>query len=233
MRVPDSVRLCVTAHRSRAGLHVLSWCLVCLSCRKGQTLTWVLLSHLLTALIHTHCGNVDLLYFALLLKLVEGRWCCITLLMALTLSYLLLTVSHLESDQNFLLFLSLSLIHSQILAGTLCAKSHTALWSRTNFASCISGLFCFSGLLLLKPPLRQCRVFFSSGWEKQACEQPCFLPLVFCQSVQQESCVFSAQPFLSITTHTFRCWMQCTCYSETWFSLTYFPLWLKQHIVCS
>lgn len=67
-------------------------------------------------------------------------------------------------------------------------------------SSCLTGLFCFSRLLLvLKPPLRQCR-FFLTGLEKQASELPglCMLGFLFfvCvhvwQSFRQESCVLSS-----------------------------------------
>lgn len=67
-------------------------------------------------------------------------------------------------------------------------------------SSCLTGLFCFSRLLLvLKPPLRQC-MFFLTGLEKQASELPglCMLGFLFfvCvhvwQSFRQESCVSSS-----------------------------------------
>lgn len=102
--------------------------------------------------------------------------------------------------------------------------SHTPLIP----SSCLTGLFCFSRLLLvLKPPLRQC-MFFLTGLEKQASELPglCMLGFLFCVSMFGSrfgrNPVSRLQVFVFVlSAHNFRYWMDFTCYWAA-FSKVYF-----------
>lgn len=183
MRVPDDVHFSVPSHRNghgnRAELHLLSLCLVGLSCRKEQTAASVLPFHLMTVQVHTHSGNADLVSLQVI-KLAE------LLHHTLNGSHTLLPTAHSlppgKGSKLTLLLLSFSLTlsfphththtHSKVSQSTLILHLCRTLLHASQFYSVFQG-FCCSNL-------RDSSVFlFFQVWTSRPVNSHVFFQLVF------------------------------------------------------